>query len=130
MEELRLFGNYLKELIYKKNMTLRELSRKSGIDASNLSKIERGVIYPPQKIETLQKLSKALDLEKSEHDKLIDLAALVNGMLPEGMITIKSNEAIPLLLRAIDDRQLTKEETEKIAEMIAKENNFQGKIID
>lgn len=128
--DITVFGKFLKNQLIIKDMSLRELSRKTGIDASNLSKMERGKIYPPKKKETLDNMAKALNLNKEEKQKMIDLAYLVNGMIPPDTMQLTKNDAIPLLLRAIGNRLLTAEETEKLAEIIAKENSWQDWKID
>ena len=127
MAGVSLFGNFLKEKLKVKRMSLRELSRRTGIDVSNLSKMERGVIYPPKKKETLEKIAIALELEAKEKQHFFDLANQDNGMFPEDLDSIKENEAIPMLLRAIDNRKLRKEEIEKLVKMIIDENKWQGK---
>lgn len=127
---MTVFGEFFREMLIAKNMSLREVARASGIDASNLSKMERGVAYPPQKRETLQKLARALNLDETEERRLFELAALVNGMIPEDLEHVKKNKAIPLLLRAIDNIQLDEEQTAKLAELIEKENSWQGRVVD
>lgn len=51
----------VKKIREEKNMTLEELSKKSGISKGNLSKIENQEIDP--KISTLIQISKALEVE-------------------------------------------------------------------
>jgi len=129
-KDVTVFGRFLTELMDRKDMTLRELSRRSGIDASNLSKMERGVIYPPRKPETLTALAEALELDEVEAMKLSDLAHLASGMLPESTTSLQEIEAIPMLLRAIDNQELTQEQVRKLAEIIEKENSWQGRLMD
>jgi len=124
------FGDYLGDLMAEKGFTLREVGRKSGIDASNLSKIERGVALPPQKRETLERLAAALELNKKERQKFLDIADLVNGQIPPDIEKLKKNECIPMLLRAIENKKLTKAQTEQLAKMISEENSWQGKVVE
>lgn len=51
----------LKEARESSGLTIRALSEKTGINASNLSRIERGEISPT--VETLQKIASALGLQ-------------------------------------------------------------------
>ncbi|MBA7550550.1 hypothetical protein ES705_43068 [subsurface metagenome] len=111
-------------------MSLRTLAKKTGIDPSNLSKIERGVAYPPKKKETLQKLAQSLDLDGDAERHFYDLAAQVNGMFPDDLELIKQNEAIPLLLRTIQNRRITYRQTMELANLVAQENNWQGRVVD
>ncbi len=125
-----LFGKFLRELLINEKMSLRELARRTNIDASNLSKMERGVIYPPKKKKTLSKLANALNLNEENKRKLFDYAEQVNGLLPDDLQSIRQNEAIPLLLRAIDNRKLDYETTKKLVKIVEKENEWQGRLVD
>jgi transcriptional regulator with XRE-family HTH domain len=124
------FGDLLRGLIMEKGLSLRELARRSGMDASNLSKIERGVAYPPQKRENLEKLAKALGLKGPAKEEFFQLAAHVNGIIPEEMKHVRSNGAIPLLMRTIDKRELSEEQVRALAEMIQKDSAWQGRVIE
>jgi len=129
-KNLSIFGDYLRQRLIDKKMSLRTLAKKTGMDPSNLSKIERGVAYPPQKEENLQKLATALELDQESTRHFFDLAAQVNGMLPDDLDDIKQNEAIPMLLRTIQNRRLTYDQTIELTKLIAQENNWQGRVIE
>lgn len=85
------FGPYLKELRLAKRVTLRDFSRKSGIDVGYLSRVERGVISPPQHPEALEKLSEALEIEKkgAQWNLLVDYAAVDNATIPDDLMRRK-----------------------------------------
>jgi len=127
---MNVFGEYMKEMLIKRSISLRELARRTEMDASNLSKIERGKVYPPQKEQTLQKLAEALKLSSEEKQRFFELAALANGMIPEELEHVRKNKAIPLLLRVINNKQLQEQHIKKLAEMVEKENRWQGRVID
>ena len=40
------FGQRIKEIRIKKKFTLEELAKRTGVSASFLSQIERGIVYP------------------------------------------------------------------------------------
>ena len=130
MKNMSVFGDFINNQLMDKNMSLRALSRATGIDVSNLSKMERGIIYPPQKAETLQKIADGLCLTDDEKKNLFGLASLVNGKFPDDLKEIKKNKTIPLLLRAIDNKKLTDEQIEKLIQVVEKENDWQGRIVD
>jgi transcriptional regulator with XRE-family HTH domain len=130
MKEGNVFGRYMSDLLDKYDLTLREFARRTGIDASNLSKIERGVAFPPQKKATLDKMAKAFGLDKNEREKLIELAQLAKGRLPPDLKKVRNNAAIPVLLRAIDNKDLTEEEVKRITRLVEKENSWQGKVVE
>lgn len=56
-----LLGNYINELRVKRGLTLRDVSEKSGISPSQLSKIERNDAIP--KITTLEQIAVALEVD-------------------------------------------------------------------
>jgi len=53
--------SFIKERRTSKNMSVRDLAEATGINPSNLSRIENGSIIP--KIDTLEKICKALDMQ-------------------------------------------------------------------
>ncbi|MFS7439762.1 helix-turn-helix domain-containing protein [Carnobacterium maltaromaticum] len=59
------FGQYLKELRKSKKIGVNQLALKSGVSASQISRIESGKRKEP-KIETIEKLSLALDVSMDE----------------------------------------------------------------
>jgi transcriptional regulator with XRE-family HTH domain len=129
-EAKNMFSDFLRLKIDRLELPLRELSKRCGIDAANLSRLERGVVYPPRKLEVLERLSEALGLDVSEKDKMIDLAKTVNGKLIEELDYVKSNDAIPLLLRAIENKKLQSDQVEALAKLINEENSFNGSDCD
>ncbi len=60
----KLLGNKIKQIRKNKNLTQEELSELINIEVPSLSNIERGKFAPS--IETLQKLSSALDVQMWE----------------------------------------------------------------
>lgn len=50
-----MYGEFIKELRVKKEISLREFCKQIEMDASNWSKTERGLLAPPQDEEKLKK---------------------------------------------------------------------------
>ena len=48
------FGEYLRALRKDKDVTLREFCRRTHADPGNVSKMERGLLPPPDDLETLK----------------------------------------------------------------------------
>jgi hypothetical protein len=76
------------------------------------------------------KIDGTLKLGSAEKERFFELAALANGMIPEELEHVRRNKAIPLRLRAINNKQLQEQHIEKLAEMVEKENRWQGRVID
>jgi hypothetical protein len=83
--------------------------------------MEHGRIPPPQDKETLDELADLLGLRKAsaERDKLFDLAAAGKGRLPADVAAFAARTpGIPVLLRTIENRGLTKEELERVSKYV------------
>ena len=118
------FGKRFKDYRLKNGLSLREFCSKNEIDASNLSKMERGVLIPPR--ETLERYVLALGLSKESDEwyELHDLAATEKGQIPSDIVSDEFiNERMPAFFRAaratkgIEDGE---ELSEKLKEIIRK----------
>lgn len=64
------FGNYIRELRIKKNMSACKLARVADLSATAISRIENGERQTPS-VATVYKLSKALDVDVRELVEII-----------------------------------------------------------
>lgn len=78
------FGKELYELRVEQRVTLRDLSKATGYDSSNWSKVERGVISPPLGRE-LNKALRFLGLDYRAHSRMADLAFIAARRLPKDL---------------------------------------------
>ena len=58
------FGAFFKELRIKQEMTLRQFCDAHGYDAGNISKLERGLLSPPESEEKLTDYARALKIRR------------------------------------------------------------------
>ena len=58
-----MFGEYIKEKRINKNISFGEFCKLMEVDASNWSKIERGLLTPPKDGEKLQKIAQLLVIQ-------------------------------------------------------------------
>jgi len=118
------FGAFLKERRRKLGLTLREFCRLNEFDPGNLSKIERGLLPPPQGKDLLRKYASALGIKQRTDDWLMlcDLASTSAGKIPADIV---SNEqimnALPVLFRTARRRTLDEEELKKLVNTIKRE---------
>ncbi len=118
------FGNFLKEKRIGQSLTLRKFCRNNGFDPGNISKIERGILPPPQSKEILFKYASALGIKEGTDDWLLfcDLAATSAGKIP---LDVASNEelmnALPVLFRTVRRNTLDKQGLENLVKSIKKE---------
>jgi len=75
-----MFGTYFRERRNSLGLSLRRFCRQHKFDAGNISKLERGILRPPQGQQTLKGYARALELipESDEWHKLFELAAAGN----------------------------------------------------
>jgi transcriptional regulator with XRE-family HTH domain len=117
------FSEKIKQLRIEKRLTLRDFCSKVGLDASNWSKVERGINPPPGDLDTLERIGQFLDLQKEQKTDLFDLAATARKELPvdlaDDAILL---EALPAFFRAARGHQLTPEKIQEFAQEVLKLN--------
>ena len=124
MAVARNFGIFFKEKRRKLGLTLREFCRINGLDPGNISKIERGLLPPPQSKEILAKYASALGIKEGCEDWLFfyDLAKTSAGKIPPDIV---SNEqimnALPVLFRTARRKTLDEEDLRKLIESVKQE---------
>ena len=116
-----MFGNLIKERRIALGITLREFCRLLEVDPSNWSKIERGVLSPPQDEEKLRRIAKKLDIETGSElwQKLKDSAKIDAGNIPEDIMSDERTlGALPVFFRTIRSDKPTHEELEDLIRII------------
>lgn len=98
------FGEFARTRRAKLGLPLRVFCEKNGIDPSNWSKLERGLLQPPQG-ETLTKYAKALRLKQgsAEWYEFRDLAAVEAGRIPPDLTEKEIASKLPVLFRTLRD---------------------------
>ena len=119
-----MYGEFIKELRVKNEISLREFCKQVEMDASNWSKTERGLLAPPQDEEKLKKIARGLGIKIGSDiwKEMKDLANIDAGIIPED---IRSDEevlkALPMFFRTMRSDKPTAEELDKLIDMIKKE---------
>jgi transcriptional regulator with XRE-family HTH domain len=104
------FANFIHDKRIAAGLTLREFCRLAGIDASNWSKIERGLSTPPQSVKILNEIASSLKIKEASQDykEMFDLAAL--STIPEELIEPEILEQLPVFFRTVRGEKPTEEE--------------------
>ena len=121
-----MFGEFIKEKRIEKGVSLREFSKLIEVDPSNWSKVERGLIPPPQDDGTLRKVAEALgiQLDSSLWEELKDMAAVGAGSIPKDILSDKKVvNALPMFFRTLRSEKPTPEDLDKLIEIIRKEES-------
>ena len=114
---LIMFGQFVKDKRLAMDMTLREFCRRTGEDASNWSKIERGKMPPYRDRVKLDRIATVLGIEKDSDDwnKLVDYADVDSGAIPDYIRSDKEVlDALPLFFRTVGSEKPTEEELRKL----------------
>lgn len=100
-------------------LSIREICKLTEYDPSNWSKIERGLISPPADRQILTKWGKVLKIKKDELGQFIDEAQIAQGIIPDDMLDKKEMlELMPAFFRTVRNRKPTKEEIDRLIELI------------
>jgi len=118
-----MFATFVKEKRIKADLTLREFCRQLGEDASNWSKVERGILSPPRDEAKLKNISLILNIEENTDDwnSLHDYASVDSGSIPN---YIKSDKdvikVLPLFFRTVGSVKPSSEELLELIQNIKK----------
>ncbi len=112
------FANFVREKRVAARLTLREFCRLVGLDASNWSKIERGLMTPPQSKKVLDEIASTLKIktDSQEYKELTDLAAL--STIPEDLLESEIIEQLPVFFRTVRGEKPTEEELKTLISKI------------
>lgn len=98
------FGGYFQERRLALGLTLRKFCLEHGLDPGNLSRLERGLLPPPQDRAKLEEYAGFLKLRKgsSEWYEFFDLAAAEAGRIPKDILEDQEVVAkLPILFRTL-----------------------------
>lgn len=104
------FGEFFKARRQGLGLTLRDFCLKHKLDPGNLSRLERGLLAPPQDRSVLERYAKALALKPGSDDwyTLFDLAAAAKGRLPVELLEDERLVAkLPLVFRTLREKRIT-----------------------
>ncbi len=118
-----MFGNFIKERRIKKGLTLREFCKLIEVDASNWSKIERGLLAPPRSEYKLKKIAEILEIPVGSDlwFEMKDRAELDIGNIPTDIRSDKELIGhLPMFFRTIRSEKPSAEDLDNLIEMIRK----------
>jgi transcriptional regulator with XRE-family HTH domain len=119
-----MFGEFIKERRIAKSISLREFCKRIEMDASNWSKVERGLLAPPQDEEKLRRIARVLDIKvgSSLWKEMKDKANIDAGIIPEDILSDeKVLNSLPIFFRTIRSEKPTPEDLDKLINMIRKQ---------
>jgi len=102
------FGAFFQQLRLAQRKTLRQFCLCNHFDPGNVSKIERGLMAPPDSDKSLRKYAEALGLKEHSPDwsRFFSLAAIAKGKIPESVIANKEvMRQLPVLFMALGKKK-------------------------
>ncbi len=117
------FGEFFKEKRIALKKTLRQFCVDNKLDPGNISKLERGLMQPPQGSDKLEEYAKYLHIKKGTDDwyTFFDLAAVEAGRIPEELLNdAKVAASLPILFRTLRGKKISEKKLDELVEMIRK----------
>jgi len=115
------FGEFFRGLRASRGLSLRGFCLANGFDPGNISRLERGVLPPPESREKLETYAKALRLKKGSDDwyTFFDLAAAERGRIPEDVLSdVELVNRLPVLFRTLRGQRVDDEALDDLVERI------------
>jgi transcriptional regulator with XRE-family HTH domain len=119
-----MFGEFVKERRIARDITLRKFCQALDWDASNWSKVERGLLSPPQDEGKLRRIADLIGIEQGSDDwqAMKDLSRIGPQMLPDDIAAdSRIVKALPLFFRTVRSDKPTAEELDRLIELLKKE---------
>lgn len=113
------FGDFIRSKRVANRITARQASEMAGMLPSNFSKLEHGALAPPKEPNKLNAIAQAIGIVELDKETFFDLAAKANNSIPADIADIISrNDVLPLLLRTIGNKRLSKEQIDRLVEIV------------
>ena len=119
--QAKTFGAFFKERRVATGMTLRAFCERHKLDPGNLSKIERGILPPPEADSKIEEYAVKLGLKpgSSVWYEFFDLAAAERGRFPKDLLS--DDEVLgklPVLFRTLRGAKVSDRHLDQLIERI------------
>lgn len=115
------FGEFFKTVRARHNISLREFCLENGFDPGNISRLERGLLSPPESHDKLEAYAKCLGIKKGSDDwyTFFDLAAAERGRIPDDVLNDEEIvDKLPVLFRTLRGQRVDDEDLEDLVQRI------------
>jgi transcriptional regulator with XRE-family HTH domain len=121
------FGKALRRLRLQAGIGLRRFAEMVDLEPSNLSALEHGRRNPPSDPEKLREIADTLGLVEGSDDwNFFFDAARRAGELPADVQHVAQRKLVPVLLRTIDNKQLTENDIRELIRDIEQRHGGRG----
>jgi len=116
-----MFGEFVNKRRRELRLGLREFCIAVDYDPSNWSKIERGMLSPPQDRGVLNRIAVILKISVTQWHLLFDYAAIDVGRIPSYVLADRDFvKRLPIFFRSAKGSKPTVEELNVLAEILRK----------
>lgn len=115
------FGQFIKEKRIGLELTLRAFCERQPCDPGNHSKLERGILNPPDDEAFMEKLAAALRIEKGTGDwfEFHTLANVARQQIPKVLMDdAEVVSKLPVLFRTLQGEPLPEEKMDELIDFI------------
>lgn len=115
------FGEFFREIRATRGQSLRQFCLANGFDPANISRVERGLLSPPESREKLEEYAKALRLKQGSPDwyTFFDLAAAERGRIPQDVLEDEGLvRMLPVLFRTLRGQRVDPDSLDSLIERI------------
>jgi transcriptional regulator with XRE-family HTH domain len=120
------FGQFFQEKRIATGLTLRQFCLRHGLDPGNLSKLERGILPPPESGEKLTRYAHYLGLKPGSDDwyEFFDLAATARGKIPQDVMQDEEVvKKLPMVFRTIRGNQVDEKVLRELVDIVRKSHS-------
>jgi transcriptional regulator with XRE-family HTH domain len=117
------FGQFFRKMRERHGLSLRRFCVENNVDPGNISKMERGLLPPPQSREKLEEYAAYLQIKEGSDDwyEFFDLASAQSGKIPQDLLNDEDLvKKLPLVFRTIRGQKISVEKLDELAEVIKK----------
>ena len=117
------FGPHARQIRIHLGETLRQFCARADLDPAYVSRVERGLMAPPQDSDKLDHYARGLGLEPRTDawQTFMDLAAAASGRLPQDSLDNEQLVAcLPTFLRAMRGQAVDDKDLDHLIDMIRK----------
>lgn len=115
------FGEFIKSQRIKLGVSLRAFCERHGYDPGNHSKLERGILNPPDDDAFMAGLARALGIKKETGDwfDLHNYAAVARQRIPKSLLDdAEVVDKLPVLFRTLQGEPLPPEKMDDLIDFI------------
>jgi len=115
------FGEFIKDKRIKSQQTLRAFCLRNGYDPGNHSKIERGILNPPDDDDWMKQMAKAVGITKESGDwfEFYNLASVARQQIPKTLMDdAEVVDKLPVLFRTLQGEPLAEGKLDELIDFI------------